>query len=85
MPRTHITLDAETQERARQRATEMGLSFAEYVRRLVARDVGAFEPVASAAALFDLGSSGDSDIARNKDSMIAEALGAAPPRHRRRR
>ena len=38
MARTQITLEPEIQRRARQRAGDLGVSFAEYVRRLVARD-----------------------------------------------
>jgi putative heme degradation protein len=37
--RTQITLDAELQKRARQKAAELGVSFAEYVRGLVTRDI----------------------------------------------
>ena len=73
MSRTQITLEPEIQRRARLRAGELGISLAEYVRRLVARDLGGTQPVANPAVLFDLGSSGGSDIAKNKDTMIAEA------------
>jgi hypothetical protein len=38
--RTQITLDRETQRRAQAKAAELGISFAEYVRRLVADDLG---------------------------------------------
>jgi hypothetical protein len=73
MSRTQITLDAETHRRARRRAGDMGLSLAEYIRRLVARDLGG-APAARPEAIFDLGASGGSDIAGNKDAMIAEAF-----------
>ncbi len=76
MSRTQITLEAELQRRARQRASDLGVSLAEYVRQLVTRDLGAPAPKVSAAMVFDLGSSGGSDIARNKDAMLAEAFGA---------
>jgi hypothetical protein len=76
MSRTQITLDPEVQRRARQRASDMGVSLAEYVRRLVARDLGGAEPMANPAVVFDLGSSGGSDVARNKDAMLAEAFRA---------
>ena len=36
MSRTQITLEKELQKQAHRRASEMGVSFAEYVRRLVA-------------------------------------------------
>jgi hypothetical protein len=75
MSRTQITLDPELHHRARQRAARLGVSFAEYVRRVVERDVGG-RPRArrGAAAVFDLGSSGCSDVARDKDEMIAGAF-----------
>src|SRR5437016_6136404 len=44
MSRTHITLDAEIQRKARQRASDLGISLAEYLRRLVARDLGGSQP-----------------------------------------
>jgi len=76
MSRTQITLEPEIQRRARRRAADMGISFAEYVRRLVVRDLGGAKSSASPAAMFDLGSSGGSDIARNKRAMVAEAFAA---------
>ena len=77
MVRTQVALGNEIQQRARQRANDLGVSFSEYVRRLVARDIARPEAVANVACVFDLGSSGGSDIARNKDAMIAEAFQAA--------
>ena len=74
MSRTQITLDSEIQRRARQRANDLGVSLAEYVRRLVARDLGARTRAANTAAVFDLGKSAGSDVAKNKDAMIGEAL-----------
>src|SRR5437763_1301146 len=38
MSRTQITLDRETHRRARKRAADLGISFAEYIRRLIAHD-----------------------------------------------
>jgi hypothetical protein len=75
--RTQITLEAELQKRARQRAGEAGVSLAEYVRRLVARDLARPETRADVTCIFDLGVSGGSDIAKGKDSMIAEAFDSA--------
>lgn len=82
MSRTQITLEPEIQRRARRRASEMGISLAEYVRRLVARDLGGSQPVADPAAVFDLGDSGGSDIARGKNAMLADAF--ASNRRKRR-
>jgi len=74
MVRTQITLEAEQQRLARQRAGEIGVSLAEYVRRLVARDLARPETKADVSEIFDLGASGGSNIAVNKDSLIAEAF-----------
>jgi hypothetical protein len=74
MARTQITLDPETQKLARRRASDLGVSFAEYVRRLVAQDIGGQRPKADPSVIFDLFSSGGSDIAKNKDEMIGEAV-----------
>jgi hypothetical protein len=77
MSRTQITLENELQRQARKRANEIGVSFAEYVRRLVARDLARPESKADLACVFDLGASAGSDIATEKDSMIAEAFASA--------
>ncbi|MGB6464622.1 MAG: hypothetical protein WBF27_00320 [Xanthobacteraceae bacterium] len=73
--RTQITMEPELQRRAQAKAADLGISFAEYVRRLVAGDLG--EPKKSKpdiSALFDLGASGEpTDIARDKDKMIGQA------------
>ena len=84
MARTQITLEPEIQRRARQRATDLGISLAEYVRRLVARDLGNAPTKADPALVFDLGKSRGSDIARDKDAMIVEAFAAAGVTRRRR-
>ena len=74
--RTQITLDPEMQRRAQRKAAELGISFAEYIRRLVAGDLG--EPKKAKpdiSIMFDLGASGEpTDIARDKDKMIGEAV-----------
>jgi hypothetical protein len=85
MARTQITLDPETHRGARQRATDLGISLAEYIRRLVARDLG--QPRASTpnpSIVFDLGASAGSDIALNKRAMIAEAFTSNNRKPRRR-
>jgi hypothetical protein len=72
--RTQITLDLETQKLARRRASEIGVSLAEYVRRVLERDLVSSRRKADVASIFDLGSSGGSDIASKKDAMIGEAI-----------
>jgi len=74
MSRSQITLDPEIQRRARRRASDLGVSLAEYIRRLVARDLGSSQAPASPAGVFDLGASASSDVARNKDAMVSEAF-----------
>src|SRR6202790_2508942 len=80
---TKITLESHTRRRARQRASELGVSLAEYVRRLVARDLSQPQADVDVKLVFDLGSSGQSDIASNKDLMIAEAFHSASKKTRR--
>jgi len=74
MSRTQIALESETERRARERAADLGISLAEYVRGLVKRDLENPKAAADISCLFNLGSSGDSDIAANKDAMLAEAF-----------
>ncbi len=74
MSRTQVTLEPEMQRCARRRASELGVSLAEYVRRLVARDLGAPHTVVNPSIVFDLGDSGGADIARNKSAMVGEAF-----------
>ena len=83
MVRTQITLDREVQKRARRRAGEMGVSLAEYVRRVVARDLDRPEVKADVTTIFDLGASSGSDIANGKRAMIAAAFGATRSKTRR--
>jgi hypothetical protein len=84
MARTQISFDSELQRRARKRAAELGVSLAEYVRGLVSRDLGDRERRAEPSSIFDLGDSGGSDVAENKDRMIGEAIASERQRGRRR-
>jgi hypothetical protein len=74
--RTQITMDPELQRRAQAKAAELGISFAEYIRRLVADDLG--EPKKAKpdiSVLFDLVDEGPpTNIARDKDKMVGEAV-----------
>ena len=83
MSRTQIMLETQFYRRARQRASELGVSLAEYVRRLVARDLAGPQAEVDVTCVFDLGRSGSSDVAKNKDSMIAEAFQSAHRKSRR--
>jgi hypothetical protein len=73
--RAQITIDPELQRRAQAKAAELGISFAEYVRRLLASDLGEARPNADISLVFDLGASVEpTDIARDKDKLIGEAF-----------
>ena len=68
-------MDPRLQRRAQAKAAELGLSFAEYVRRLVMHDLGDPRPRADISLLFDLGASDEpTDIARDKDQLVGEAV-----------
>jgi len=84
MARTQISLEAEMQRRARQRANELGVSLAEYLRRLIARDLARPKAAKGVEGIFDLGNSGVSDVAKDKDSMIGEAFDASDRKRRHR-
>lgn len=73
MVRTQISLDSELHTRARARAAALGVSLAEYMRRLVDRDLAESPRSIDRSIVFDLGASGTSDIASEKDRMIGEA------------
>jgi hypothetical protein len=73
--RTRITMVGDMQRRAHAKAAELGISFAEYVRRLVASDLGQPRPRANISMVFDLGASREpTDIARDKDRMVGDAV-----------
>jgi hypothetical protein len=73
--RTQITMDPEIQRRAQRKAAELGISFAEYVRRLVANDLGEPRPKFDITQMFDLVKDGPpTNIARDKDKLIGKAV-----------
>lgn len=80
MVRTQISLESERHAEARARAAAHGISLAEYVRRLVDRDLAERPRGADRSVVFDLGTSRGTDIASDKARMIAEATGAAKRR-----
>jgi hypothetical protein len=69
-------MEPDLQRRARAKAAELGISFVEYIRRLVADDLDApKKSKPNISALFDLAASGEpTDIARDKDKMIGQAV-----------
>jgi len=74
MTRTQLSFEREMLRRARSKAGDLGISLAEYVRRLVAEDLGDPTTSTDPRTIFDLGSSGGSDVANDKDRMIGEAF-----------
>jgi hypothetical protein len=73
--RTQIKLDPEMQRQARAKAAEMGISFAEYIRRLVAQDLGEPKRKVDISAVFDLVDEGPpTNVARDKQKMLDEAV-----------
>lgn len=72
--RTQIRLDPDQQRRAEKRAAEKGISFDEYVRQLIADDLGS-EARARVSDVFNLVQDGPrTDVARNKHRMLGEAV-----------
>ena len=88
-------MDPELQRRAQAKAAALGISFAEYVRRLVAGDLDKQQKSKPGiSVLFDLGASAEpTDVARDKDQMIGQAvweeylrdIGSAPNAKKRHR
>jgi hypothetical protein len=78
MARTQITLDPELHRKARARASELGISLAEYIRRLVARDLEPVETRLDVSALFNLGDSREKGLPpiEDWDAAVAEAIEA---------
>jgi len=75
--RTQINLPGEDHRRAKARAAELGISLAEYIRRLIRRDLDDAQPQADISAIFDLFASDEpTDVARFKDEYIGEAVEA---------
>jgi hypothetical protein len=72
MVRTQITLDTDVHRRAKRRAADLGISFAEYVRRTLDRDLGE-KPTGDISAIFGLADSGVSDVSSNVEKYLDEA------------
>jgi hypothetical protein len=77
--RTQIILENEQHRRAKSKAAELGISLAEYIRKLIERDLAKPDAVSDASAIYDLGHGGTTDVARDKDAMLGDAVAEAPP------
>ena len=72
--RTQITLSPEQHLQVRKKATALGISMAEYIRRLVDQDLDAPRPKADLASIIGLFASGGSDIATDGTEAIRNAV-----------
>lgn len=71
--RTVITLPDEVHARAKRRATDLGISFAEFVRRLLDRELDAPAPQIGIDSICGIVSGAPFDMARDGDRVIADA------------
>ena len=79
--RTQISLRPDAHRQVRARAAARGISLAEYMRRLVDRDLQDTPAQrADISSIFGLGDSGGSDVAKYKHEYVGDAVDAAHPR-----
>lgn len=76
MRRMSIAFDAGHLDLGKARAAELGISFAAYMRRLLARDLRESPREADISLICGLGASGRSDLSADKGRYIAEAIAA---------
>ena len=76
MMRTQISMDAELYRRAKKKAADLGISLAEYLRRLVAQDIDHLRGSADPSGIFNLFDSGLSDVSSRHDHYLSEAVDA---------
>ena len=76
MMHTQIDLEFEQDALVQRKAADLGISVAEYIRRLVERDLAQTGPGADISAIFSIGDSGCSDIAVDRKGATAEAIAA---------
>ena len=74
LTRTQLLIDSELLQKARGKATELGVSLAGYVRTLLRNDLSEVRPVTSVSSIFALGHSSGSDIRKNKVAYLSEAF-----------
>ncbi len=76
--RMQVTFDREQHHLAAAKAAVLGVSLAEYIRRVVANDLADEEEAAgSISEIFGIGDSGGGDVARHADEYLGEALARA--------
>ena len=73
--RTQIALEAEQHAQVKQKAAALGITMAEYIRRLVDRDLGGSATSADVSSIIGIGRSGGSDIASEGTAVaVSEAV-----------
>ena len=79
--RTQIALEPEQHAQVKQKAAALGITMAEYIRRLVDRDLGHATTGADVSAIIGIGRSGGSDIAaEGTTAAVSEAVAALSSR-----
>ncbi len=78
--RTQIALETEQHALVKRKAADLGISMAEYIRRLVERDLQQAGASTDISAIFGIGDSGGSDIAVDRKVATAEAISARAAR-----
>lgn len=71
--RTVITLPDHVHARAKQRAADLGISFAEFIRRLLDRELDTAAPQAGIDSICAMVAGPPFDMARDGQRIIAEA------------
>ena len=72
--RTQIDLESEQHALIKRKAADLGISMAEYIRRLVERDLSQTGSGSDISAIFGIGDSGGSDITVDRKGATAEAI-----------
>ena len=78
--RTQIALESEQHALVKRKAADLGISMAEYIRRLVERDLQQTGASTGISAIFGIGDSGGSDIAVDRKRATADAIAARAAR-----
>ena len=72
--RTQVSMDSELYRLAKKKAADLGISLAEYLRRLIAQDVNGLRGPADPSLVFNLFDSGLSDVSSRHDHYLNEAV-----------
>ena len=74
--RTQIALEAEQHALVKQKAASLGITMAEYIRRLVDQDLAGGRTNAGVSSIIGIGRSGGSNIAVEGQAATSEAVAA---------